>query len=254
MAETALTAPAPPPSTDSDAASARRRAGRLADWQIAVLVAIVLLAVSTGIVVWARTRPGFDPYGWLVWGQQTLKWSLNTNAAPSWKPLPYLFTVPYALAGHYQLWLWMTTAVAVSLSGGIFAWRIAWFLVDPPPDKRYAGYAAGAFAVAGVYGIVAYAHYVFSAQSDSMIVALVLGATDCWLRGRQRWALVLFWLGALGRPEVWPFMLLHSVWCGRRDPSMRRLLIGAWITIPLLWYGIPGLTARTPFISQDQAL
>ena len=56
-----------------------------------------------------RTRPGFDPYGWLVWGQQTLTGTLDTNAAPSWKPLPYLFTVPYALVGHYQLWLWMIT-------------------------------------------------------------------------------------------------------------------------------------------------
>ena len=38
--------------------------------------------------------------------------ALDTNAAPSWKPLPYLFTVPYALFGHYEMWLWMITAVA----------------------------------------------------------------------------------------------------------------------------------------------
>jgi hypothetical protein len=213
-----------------------------------------LLIVSAILVRALNVRPGYDPYGWLLWGKLTIHGKLDTNGAPSWKPLPFLFTVPYALFGHYQLWLWMTTAVAVSLSGAIFAWRIAWFLVDPPADRRYAGYAAGVFAAAGVLGIVGYAHYVFSAQSDSMIVALCLGATDCWLRGRQRWALALFWFGALGRPEVWPFMLLHSAWCWRREPEMRRLLIGAWIAIPLLWFGIPGLTAHTPFISQDQAL
>ena len=58
--------------------------------------------------------------------RSTLK--LDTNGAPSWKPLPFLFTVPYALFGHYQLWLWMVTSVAVSLSGAAFAWRIAFNL------------------------------------------------------------------------------------------------------------------------------
>ena len=72
---------------------------------------IGITLLSAVIVFVARTRPGFDPYGWLVWGRQTLSLSLDTNAAPSWKPLPYLFTVPYALAGHYQLRLWMITAV-----------------------------------------------------------------------------------------------------------------------------------------------
>ncbi len=66
------------------------------------------------IVLCADTRPGFDPYGWLVWGHQTIAGSLNTNAAPSWKPLPYLFTVPFALAGHYQMWLWMIASVAIA--------------------------------------------------------------------------------------------------------------------------------------------
>jgi hypothetical protein len=229
-------------------------AGRLVKAYPWWFTAAGLVIFSAILVRVLNTRPGYDPYGWMLWGKLTIHGKLDTNGAPSWKPLPFLFTVPYALLGHLQLWLWMTTAVAVSLSGGIFAWRIAWFLVDAPPEKRYAGYAAGAFAVGGVLGIVDYGHYVFSAQSDSMIVALCLGATDCWLRGHQRWALALFWLGALGRPEVWPFMLLHTVWCWRKDESMRRLIVAAWVAIPLLWYGIPGLTAHTPFISQDNAL
>ncbi|MBV9682835.1 MAG: hypothetical protein JO046_13665, partial [Solirubrobacterales bacterium] len=52
--------------------------------------AVGLLVISTATLLWARTRPGFDPYGWLVWGQQTVAGNLNTNAAPSWKPLPFL--------------------------------------------------------------------------------------------------------------------------------------------------------------------
>ena len=44
-------------------------------------------------------RPGFDAYGWLVWGRQTLHGNLNTDGAPSWKPLTFLFTLPYSLGG-----------------------------------------------------------------------------------------------------------------------------------------------------------
>ena len=71
---------------------------------------VVIVAVSTLLVAWARTRPSYDAYGWIVWGYQTLHGSLDLGGAPSWKPLPFLFTVPFALFGHYQLWLWMITA------------------------------------------------------------------------------------------------------------------------------------------------
>ena len=73
-----------------------------------------------------------------MWGHLTVHFKLDTNGAPSWKPLPYLFTVPYAVFGHYALWLWMITAVAVSLSGLVFAWRVAFWLVDAPPQRRLA--------------------------------------------------------------------------------------------------------------------
>jgi hypothetical protein len=218
------------------------------------LTAVGLLLLATLLVHEAGTRPGYDPYGWLVWGKLTIHWRLDTNGAPSWKPLPYLFTVPYALLGNHAIRLWMITAVAVSLSAGIFAWRIAWRLVDPPRERRYAGYAAGIVAVAGVFGIVQYSHYVMSAQSDSMIVALVLAAIDCYQCGRQRWSWVLWVLGSLGRPEVWPFMAAHGVWCWRRERSMRPMIGGGVVLIPLLWFGIPAISAKTAFVASDNAL
>ena len=88
------------------------------------------------VVLWADTRPGYDPYGWLVWGKLTVHAKLDTNGAPSWKPLPFLFTVPFALVGHYALWLWMITSVAVSLSGFVFAWRIAFRLTGADRQRR----------------------------------------------------------------------------------------------------------------------
>src|SRR5438270_8502973 len=126
--------------------------------------AAALLVLSLIVVLWARVRPGYDPYGWLVWGKLTLHLKLDTNGAPSWKPLPFLFTVPYSVVGHYALWLWMITSVAISLSGVIFAWRIAFRLTYAEPQRRYAAYAAGAFAGVFVLAIndrlgYTYTHY-----------------------------------------------------------------------------------------------
>jgi len=219
-----------------------------------VFGAAVLLVISTFVVLWGRTRPGYDPYGWLVWGHLTVHLNLDTNGAPSWKPLPYLFTVPYALVGHYALWLWMITAVAVSLSGVVFAWRIAFSLTDATPERRYAAYAAGLFAAGALLGVQEYTHFILSAQSDTMIVAMCLGAIDCQLSNRRRWALVLWVLGALGRPEVWPFLGLYALWAWWRVPSMRWLIAGGLALIPLLWFGIPALTAKTAFVAGNNAL
>src|SRR5690348_6246403 len=150
------------------------------EWRgpLAVVLGIAagLAALSTVILLWARTRPGFDPYGWLVWGHQTIAGNLDTNAAPSWKPLPYLFTLPYGLFGHYQLWLWMVTALAISLAGAVFAGLIAYRLTAGDSEHRYPAYTAAAFAAAGYFGISSYWHYMLSAQSDPMIVALCLAA------------------------------------------------------------------------------
>jgi hypothetical protein len=215
---------------------------------------IAVVVFSSVLVLWARTRPGFDPYGWLVWGHQTLTASLDTNAAPSWKPLPYLLTVPFALAGHYQLYLWMITSVAVSLSGVVFAGRIAYRLTDAPAERRYAAIAAAVFAGVALLGIQDYSHYVLSAQSDPMIVTLCLAAIDCHLSRHPRWAFALGVLAALGRPEVWPFLGLYSIWAWRTIRSMRWMIGAGLALIALLWFGIPALTARSPFVAATNAL
>ncbi len=247
-----------PPSSEAPNApsdSGRTQALRALAWRYRwVLGALALLAISTVIVLQAQVRPGYDPYGWLVWGKLSLHWKLETDGAPSWKPLPYLFTLPYSLVGHYALWLWMITAVAVSLSGAVFAWRIAFRLVEAAPQRRYAAYAAGAVAAIGVLGIRDYTHFYLSSQSDPMIVALCLAAIDCYLCGRLRWSFWLWVLGALGRPEVWPFLGVYTVWLWRREPAHRRMIIAGIAAIPLLWFGIPGLTARSPFVAGDNAL
>jgi hypothetical protein len=239
------------------ATSASARGGRV--WRLIrtnplVPWSVLLLGLSLALVLWARTRPGFDPYGWLVWGHQTVIGSLDTNAAPSWKPLPFLFSVPYALFGHYQLWLWMITSVAVSLSGVVFAGRIAYRLTGAGPKRRYAAIAAAVFAGVALLGIRDYLHYTLSAQSDPMIVSLCLAAIDCHLSGRRRWAFALGALASLGRPEVWPFLAAYSIWAWLRAPEMRWLIVGGAVVLLALWFGIPALTSRSPFVAGTNAL
>jgi hypothetical protein len=243
----------PGASASSGPAGPPAPAGSLARRHSSWLVAAGLLVLSIAVVQWARTRPGFDPYGWLTWGHQTIHGSLDTNAAPSWKPLPWLFTTVYALLGRYELKLWMITSVAISLSGVVFAARIAYRLTDAPPQRRWAGLVAGAFAGIAVLGIQNDAHYILSAQSDPMIVALCLGAIDAHLSGRVRTAFVLGVLAALGRPEVWPFLGLYSIWAWRERPETRWVLAGGWVVIGLLWFGVPALTSRTTFVAADNA-
>ena len=218
-------------------------------WTTAILAVLGSLA----LVLWARTRPSFDAYGWLVWGHQTLAGSLNTNAAPSWKPLTYVFTVPYALFGHYELWLWMLTSVAISLGGAVFAARLAYRLTGGGRSRRWAGFAAGAFAAVAVLAMQDWWHYMLSAQSDTLTVAFSLAAVDCHLSGRPRWAFALGALASLGRPEIWPLVALYSVWAWRTIPSMRLLIMLGLGAVLLLWFGIPALTSRSPFVAASNA-
>ncbi len=254
MSESTLAAaPSPPARGDAPHATPPPR-NRLLGGPTGWAVALAIVVSSAAIVFWARTRPGFDPYGWLVWGHQTIHGSLDTNAAPSWKPLPYLFTVIYALTGHHELRLWMITSAAVSFSGVVFAGRIAYTLTDAPPERRWAAWVAAIFAGLALLGIRNYLHYILSSQSDPMIVALCLAAIDCHLHARYRTAFVMGALAGLGRPEVWPFLGLYSIWAWFRQPATRWLLAGGWVAMALLWFGIPALTSRTPFVSAANAM
>ncbi len=268
----------------------RGLASRYAWW----IVAVALVVVSVVIVLAAGARPGYDPYGWLVWGYQTWHASLNLGGAPSWKPFTYLFTVPYTLFGHYALWLWMTTAVASSLAGCIFAGRIVYrviatspstvssssggsardssFATSPStvssssggsardssfatsPERRWAAIAGATFAGLALLGIQDYMHYVLSVQSDPMLVAVCLAAIDCHLAGHPRWAFLLGALASLGRPEVWPFTGCYAIWAWRTIPAMRWLIGISLLAIAALWFGVPEITNHRPNIAGQLAL
>ncbi len=217
-------------------------------------VALGVVLVSAALIKITGTRPGYDPYGWLDWGYQTLRGSLNLGGAPSWKPFTYLFDVPYALFGHYALWIWMLTAVSIALGGAIFGGRIAYRLTNADAQHRYAAIVAAVFAGASVLGIQDYSHYILSVQSDPMLVTVCLAAIDCHLNGRCRWAWWLLALASLGRPEVWPVAGLYAIWAWIKFPTMRWMLYAAVIANAFLWFGIPEITNHRPDIAGQLAL
>ena len=47
------------------------------------------------------SAPTTDPWGWIVWGREIAHLQLQTaiGGAPSWKPLPVLFTTPFSVFG-----------------------------------------------------------------------------------------------------------------------------------------------------------
>jgi hypothetical protein len=208
-------------------------------------VVVAVLVVSALVVVATRMRPGYDPYGWLVWGHQTLQGNLNTDGAPSWKALTFLFTLPYSLAGRGAMNLWMVTSTAGALLGAVCAARIAYRLAGPCPGRRYAPLVAGAFAGAGVLGIETYSHLVLIANSDPLVAALCLAAIDAHLSRRPRLAFLILVLASLGRPEAWPFAGLYALWSWHAMPSTRVFLVLGLAVIPALSFGIPALTSKS---------
>ncbi|MGO9750662.1 MAG: hypothetical protein ACLP8S_09595 [Solirubrobacteraceae bacterium] len=218
------------------------------------MTSLALVLFSAALVKWAGTRPSYDAYGWLVWGYQTLHLHLDLGGSPSWKPLPFLLSVPYALAGYYELHLWMITAVAAGLAGSLFAGRIAFRVVaDEAPDRRLAAYAAAGFAGAAVLALRDYSHFILSAQSDPIIVTLTLAAIDMHLCGHRPLAFALGALAGLGRPEAWCLLGPYSLYLWLREPSLRRIVAAGWGAILFLWFGIPTITNGRPFVSAQLA-
>lgn len=224
------------------------------EWWVA---GVGLLLLSYVIVRAAGTRPSYDAYGWLVWGYQTLHLNLDLGGAPSWKPLPFLFTVPFELVGTtHAVTLWMVFSTAVALSATIFAARITYRLIAADGTDgitRATVIIASALSGVAVLFIDKYAHYILSAQSDPMIVTLCLAAVDAHLCGRPRLAFACLVLASLGRPEAWPFAGLYGVWLWRAIPSARVTVAVGLAVIPVLWFGVPWITNGRPFVAGDLA-
>lgn len=216
---------------------------------------MLLAALAVLFVVVTDARPAYDAMGFLVWGREALHGSLNTNAAPSWKPLPFLATLPDALVGRQgQMWLWTVTAAAGGIAAVGLGGRLAYRLTPPVDGRRWARVVAALIAAGGIASMVGWFRLLVIANSDPLTVALVLGAIDLHLSRRFGAAVVVTWLAALGRPEMWPILLAYGLSTYRRLPEKRWLVVGAVVSAPALWFVIPGITSDSWFSAGNLAL
>jgi hypothetical protein len=215
------------------------------------VLAAFIVAVAVLFCVVARVRPAYDAYGWLAWGHQAWHLALNTDAAPSWKPLTFLFTLPLALAGHDgAVSLWMVTAAAGAFALPLLAADLARRLIG----GGVAGGCAGVLAAVAILDIAGFWHGVLTATADAPIAALLLGGINAHLAGRRHIAFALLCLAALGRPEAAPYAVVYGLWLWWRTRAARAPVLGGLAAVVVLWVGIPAITSHTPFSAGTTAL
>src|SRR5439155_7232133 len=191
--------------------------------------------------------PTQDSWSWIVWGREVAHLSLDTTAGSSWKPLPVLFTTPFSVFGHIAPELWLLVARAGGLLAVLFAYRIA---------ARLAGPALG--VVAGVVAAVSMAsadwvRYLAHGNVEPLSAGLVLGAVDRHLGGHRHQAAVLGLLAALGRPELFPFLLVYAIFVLRRQQATVAVMVALVLAVPVLWLGGDWWGAGDPFYGGSKA-
>ena len=213
---------APPRPAAARVGDARRRL----PMPLLLVACLGLAALSLRMV----SAPTYDPWAWIIWGREITQWDLVTTNGPSWKPLPVLFTTPFALFGDDgapTLWL------LIARAGGLLAFAMAYRL-----GARLAGPWAGAIAA---IALVLSDEFIFNfarGNSEGMLVALVLWAVERHLDGRFSQAFLLGFAAALLRPEVWPFWGLYGLWLLVRDRNLRTaaLVFGTGGAALVLWF------------------
>jgi hypothetical protein len=205
------------------------------------LAAVSLLAPST---------PSYDPWSWTLWAREIVHGHLViTTTGTSWKPLPMIFTIPFALFGpHVAPDLWLVVARAGAIAGVLMAFRLAYRLVSEIAGERLQGAGGPAVrAPAVLAGLLALVSLGFAARgayitdnglgySDAFAAALLLASIDCLLDGRHRAAFLLGFLVALDRPEIWLFWVPYGLWLARREKSMRALIAVCFMVQPIAWF------------------
>lgn len=160
-----------------------------------------LLCAGIFTLIW-QGAPTYDPWAWIIWGREIVHGDLVTTTGPSWKPLPMIFTIPFAVLGQAEpdLWLWVSRAFA--LMGLVAAGQLA---------VRLGGRLAGLLAVVALASTPLYYAYGVQGSSEGMLVLVCCVAATEWLDGRRSHA--FWWLVAasLLRPEVWPYVAIVGI-------------------------------------------
>jgi hypothetical protein len=214
-------------------------------------IALVLVSITIGALsLLIPSTPSYDPWAWLVWGKEIIHINLQTTGGPTWKPLPVIFTTIFALFGKAQPDLWLVVARAGAFAAAVMVFRLsyrltrqlgAYFTKPTGPIDGLGGVfpalLAGGVAALGLAFSGGYISANALGYSEGLATAIVLIALERHLAGKPRQAFAVGFLAALDRPEIWLFWGPYGLYLFWKDPGARKLVIGLFVLIPILWFG-----------------
>jgi hypothetical protein len=210
-----------------------------------IVVSLIIGALSLLI----PSTPSYDPWAWIVWGREIVHLKLHTTGGPSWKPLPMVFTVPFALFGNAEPNLWLVIARAGAFAAVVMVFRLSarltrevgsYFTSELDNPGRLLAIAPA--LLAGVIAAVALAMsggYISDnalGYSEGLATALMLVAVERHLDGRPKQAFAVGFFVALDRPEIWLFWGPYGLWLFWKHADARRLVIALFVLIPICWF------------------
>jgi hypothetical protein len=213
-------------------------------------VGLAIVALTIGALsLLIPSTPSYDPWAWIVWGREIVHLNLQTTGGPSWKPLPMIFTVPFALFGNAEPNLWLLIARAGAFAAVVMVFRLSlrltrevgsYFTRAPVSAPRLTSLApallAGTIAAVSLALSGGYVSDNALGYSEGLATALMLIAIERHLDGRPRQAFAVGFLVALDRPEIWLFWGPYGLWLFWKDPGARKLVISLFVLIPIFWF------------------
>jgi hypothetical protein len=214
---------------------------------------LVIVALAVGALsLLIPSTPSYDPWSWLVWSRQIIHGHLTiTSGGTSWKPLPMIFTIPFAVVGNAAPDLWLVVARAGAFAAVVMVFRLAYRLTlrvgglmgeaDPGLDRLTVMAPALLAGLIGAFALALSASGGFVSSnalgySEGFAAALLLISIDRHLDGKHRQAFIVGFLVALDRPEIWLFWGPYGLWVFWKDPGARVLVAALFVITPIVWF------------------
>jgi hypothetical protein len=241
-----LAAPTPPPARLQARSEAGRWSASGPRFYLALAGAALVIAALSLLI---PSTPSYDPWAWIVWGREIVHLNLQTTGGPTWKPLPVIFTTLFAPFGRAAPDLWLVIARAGAVMAVAMVFKLSVRLTRQLAT-RFTAATTGldritALGPALLAGLIAAIGLAFSGgfisdnalgYSEGLMTALVLIAVERHLDGKPRQAFAIGFAAALDRPEIWLFWGPYGLYLWWKDPGARKLVIGLFVLIPVLWF------------------
>ncbi len=197
------------------------------------------------------STPSYDPWSWILWGREIVHLKLQTTGGPTWKPLPMVFTTPFALFGKAAPDLWLVVARAGALMAAVMVFKVGatltrmlaaeWGQTEGGSGRERLLALAPMILAGGIASVSLVLSGGFVSDnalgySEGLMTAAVLIAVERHLDGQPRQAFAVGFVAALDRPEIWLFWGPYGLWLFWRDPGARKLVVALFVLIPVLWF------------------